>query len=92
MVIYQRLCTKMALDSPQRSCWVLCVRSHPGGVLLMPRCVHLFAGTYIDHKCPFTGNVAIRGRILSGKVKSTKMNRTIVVRRDYLHYIKKYQR
>jgi hypothetical protein len=27
-----------------------------------------------------------------GVVKSTKMNRTIVVRRDYLHYIKKYAR
>jgi small subunit ribosomal protein S11e len=49
-------------------------------------------GSYIDHKCPFTGNVSIRGRILTGKVKSTKMNRTIVVRRDYLHFIKKYQR
>ena len=49
-------------------------------------------GNYIDHKCPFTGNVSIRGRILSGKVKSTKMNRTIVIRRDYLHFIKKYQR
>ncbi|KDD74259.1 hypothetical protein H632_c1451p1 [Helicosporidium sp. ATCC 50920] len=49
-------------------------------------------GTYIDHKCPFTGNVSIRGRILVGKVKSTKMTRTIIVRRDYLHYIKKYQR
>lgn len=49
-------------------------------------------GNYIDHKCPFTGNVSIRGRILTGIVKSTKMHRTIVVRRDYLHYIKKYQR
>lgn len=49
-------------------------------------------GTYIDKKCPFTGNVSIRGRILTGIVKSTKMNRTIVVRRDYLHYIKKYAR
>ncbi len=27
-----------------------------------------------------------------GIVKSTKMHRTIIVRRDYLHYIKKYQR
>ena len=27
-----------------------------------------------------------------GVVRSTKMNRTIVVRRDYLHYIKKYAR
>ena len=51
-----------------------------------------FAGTYIDKKCPFTGNVSIRGRILTGVVKSTKMNRTIVMRMDYLHFIKKYQR
>merc|ERR1711985_37684 len=49
-------------------------------------------GGYIDKKCPFTGNVSIRGRILTGTVKSTKMYRTIVVRRQYFHYIKKYQR
>jgi len=49
-------------------------------------------GTYIDKKCPFTGNVSIRGRILTGVVASTKMKRTIVVRRDYLHYIRKYNR
>ncbi|EIE18766.1 ribosomal protein S11 component of cytosolic 80S ribosome and 40S small subunit [Coccomyxa subellipsoidea C-169] len=49
-------------------------------------------GTYIDKKCPFTGNVSIRGRILSGIVRSTKMNRTIIVRRNYAHYIKKYAR
>merc|ERR1711973_459624 len=49
-------------------------------------------GTYIDKKCPFTGNASIRGRILTGIVKSMKMNRTIVLRRDYLHFIKKYQR
>merc|ERR1712126_711004 len=49
-------------------------------------------GTYIDKKCPFTGNVSIRGRILTGIVKSMKMNRTIGLRRDYLHFIKKYQR
>merc|ERR1712130_1090868 len=49
-------------------------------------------GTYIDKSCPFTGNVSIRGRILTGVVKSTKMRRTIVVRRNYFHYIKKYQR
>ena len=47
---------------------------------------------YIDKKCPFTGDVNIRGRILKGIVKSNKMKRTIIVRRDYLHYIKKYQR
>jgi small subunit ribosomal protein S11e len=49
-------------------------------------------GHYVDKKCPFTGNVAIRGRMLRGVVKSTKMTRTIVVRRDYLHYVPKYAR
>ncbi|CAM9235566.1 unnamed protein product [Heterosigma akashiwo] len=49
-------------------------------------------GTYVDKKCPFTGDVAIRGRILKGLVISTKMTRTIIVRRDYLHYIRKYRR
>ena len=38
-------------------------------------------GHYIDKKCPFTGNVSIRGRILSGIVIKQKMNRTIVIRR-----------
>ncbi|PPQ76338.1 hypothetical protein CVT26_008966 [Gymnopilus dilepis] len=49
-------------------------------------------GTYIDKKCPFTSEVSIRGRILTGRVVSTKMNRTIIIRRDYLHYIPKYNR
>jgi len=49
-------------------------------------------GTYIDKKCPFTGEVSIRGRILTGRVVSTKMNRTIILRRDYLHFIPKYHR
>ncbi|PHT51456.1 40S ribosomal protein S11, partial [Capsicum baccatum] len=48
--------------------------------------------TYIDKKCLFTGNVSIRGRILAGTCHSAKMNRTIIVRRNYLHYVKKYQR
>ena len=49
-------------------------------------------GTYVDKKCPFTGNVAIRGRIIKGLVLSTKMKRTIIVRRDYLQFVKKYRR
>ncbi|KAL6223786.1 hypothetical protein ACLB2K_002644 [Fragaria x ananassa] len=48
-------------------------------------------GTYIDKKCPFTGNVSIRGRILAGTCHSAKMNKSILVRRNYLHYIKKYE-
>ncbi|XP_059837655.1 small ribosomal subunit protein uS17-like [Hypanus sabinus] len=49
-------------------------------------------GTYIDKKCPFPGNVSIQGRILTGVVTKMKMQRTIVIRRDYLHYIRKYNR
>ncbi|OLY80870.1 40S ribosomal protein S11 [Smittium mucronatum] len=49
-------------------------------------------GTYVDKKCPFTGNVSIRGRILTGTVVSTKMKRTIIIRREYLHFITKYNR
>jgi small subunit ribosomal protein S11e len=36
--------------------------------------------------------VSIRGRILNGVVVSTKMKRTIIVRREYLHYVTKYNR
>ncbi|KAK4491062.1 hypothetical protein RD792_001784 [Penstemon davidsonii] len=49
-------------------------------------------GTYIDKKCPFTGGVSIRGRIIAGTCHSAKMVRTIIVRRNYLHWVKKYQR
>lgn len=49
-------------------------------------------GTYIDKKCPFVGDISIRGKILSGTVVSTKMHRTIIIRRDYLHYVPKYNR
>lgn len=45
-----------------------------------------------DKKCPFTGLVSIRGRILTGTVVSTKMHRTLIIRREYLHYIPKYAR
>ncbi|KNC84272.1 40S ribosomal protein S11, variant [Sphaeroforma arctica JP610] len=51
-----------------------------------------YDGHWVDKKCPFTGDVSIRGRILNGTIVSMKMQRTVVIRRDYLHYIKKYQR
>merc|ERR1711970_1655338 len=49
-------------------------------------------GHYVDKKCPFVGKVSIRGRILTGVITKMKMNRTVVIRRDYLHYVKKYNR
>lgn len=48
--------------------------------------------SYNDKKCPFTGEVNIRGRIFKGKVIKMKAEKTIVVRIDYLHYDTKYKR
>lgn len=48
--------------------------------------------TYYDSKCPFTGDVNVRGRIFKGKVIKMKANKTIVIRIDYLHYDSKYKR
>ena len=47
---------------------------------------------YVDWKCPFTGEVHVHGRILRGVVHSMKMDKTIIVKRHYLHYIRKYKR
>merc|ERR1711936_584606 len=49
-------------------------------------------GNYIDKKCPFTGKASIRGRVLTGVITKMKMKNTVVLRRDYLHYVKKYNR
>ena len=46
----------------------------------------------MDKKCPFTSDVTIRGRILTGTVVKMKMNRTIVIRRNYMKYVKKCKR
>jgi len=45
-----------------------------------------------DEYCPFHGTLRVRGRIITGKVVSTKMNHSIVIKRDYAFYVKKYQR
>jgi len=46
----------------------------------------------IDKKCPFYGKINLRGRILRGKVRKIKMKSTIIVRIDYLKFLKKYNR
>jgi len=45
-----------------------------------------------DPKCPFHGTLPVRGKILEGKIVSTKMQSTVVVERNYLHYVPKYER
>ncbi|MCW7076457.1 MAG: 30S ribosomal protein S17 [Candidatus Syntropharchaeales archaeon] len=45
-----------------------------------------------DHNCPFHGKLSVRGQILEGKVVSSKMDKTVLVEREYLKKIPKYER
>lgn len=45
-----------------------------------------------DEFCPFHGKLGVRRRTLTGTVASSKMNGTVTIERDYLHYIPKYLR
>ena len=45
-----------------------------------------------DRNCPFHGALSVRGHTLDGVVISAKMNKTVVVRRDYLRYVPKFKR
>jgi small subunit ribosomal protein S17 len=45
-----------------------------------------------DINCPFHGALSLRGHSLEGIVVSDKMEKTIIVRRDYLDYVPKYKR
>ena len=42
-----------------------------------------------DKLCPWHGSLPVRGRIFEGSVTSSKMDRTLVLRRDYLHLVRK---
>ncbi len=45
-----------------------------------------------DKKCPFHGDVRVRGSVFEGVVVSDKMKNTVIVMREYLHYVPKYKR
>ena len=45
-----------------------------------------------DINCPFHGTLSLRGHTLEGIVVSDKMEKTIIVRRDYLNYVPKFKR
>jgi small subunit ribosomal protein S17 len=45
-----------------------------------------------DSNCPFHGDLSIRGHVLEGVVVSARMDKTVVVERDYLQYIPKFVR
>jgi small subunit ribosomal protein S17 len=45
-----------------------------------------------DKDCPFHGSTRIRGKITQGLVVSKKSRNTVVIRQDYVQFIRKYQR
>jgi small subunit ribosomal protein S17 len=45
-----------------------------------------------DNDCPFHGTLSVRGQLIDGTVVSDKATRTVVVQREYLKYIPKYER
>ena len=45
-----------------------------------------------DLACPFHGSTKVRGKLLQGIVVSKKSKNTVILRRDYIQFIKKYQR
>ena len=48
--------------------------------------------TCSDKNCPFHGTLPIRGRVLEGVVATAKMDKTIVVQREYLQFSTKFVR
>ncbi len=45
-----------------------------------------------DIFCPFHGELSVRGQIITGIVETKKMEGSVVVKKDYLHYVPKYER
>jgi small subunit ribosomal protein S17 len=45
-----------------------------------------------DKYCPFHGTLPVRGQVITGVVSTAKMNNSIVVKREYMHYVPKYER
>jgi small subunit ribosomal protein S17 len=45
-----------------------------------------------DRNCPFHGTLKVRGRVLEGTVISAKMDKSVIVKRDYQFYMPKFKR
>ena len=54
--------------------------------------VELPKRTCDDLLCPFHSNLSVRGRILEGIVVRDNMQKTVIINRDYYHFIPKYLR
>ncbi len=49
-------------------------------------------GTCKELNCPFHGQLPVRGTVLAGTVVSAKMQGTVVVEREYMRFIPKFER
>lgn len=45
-----------------------------------------------DINCPFHGSLSVRGQVVDGVVATVRMNKTVIVERNYLRYDRKYER
>ncbi|HPR42340.1 MAG TPA: 30S ribosomal protein S17 [Candidatus Methanofastidiosa archaeon] len=45
-----------------------------------------------DKNCPFHGQLPVRGRVFDAEVVSDKMRKSVVVKREYMKFVEKYQR
>ncbi len=45
-----------------------------------------------DKNCPFHGSLSVRGQVIKGVISSTKMQNTVQVERNYMHFVPKYER
>lgn len=45
-----------------------------------------------DDYCPFHGTLPVRGAVIDGTIVSTKMQRTVVVQKEYTRFVPKWER
>jgi small subunit ribosomal protein S17 len=48
--------------------------------------------TCADAKCPWHGNISLRGRMFTAKVVSARSPKTAIIQWDFVHFIPKYER
>ena len=45
-----------------------------------------------DPNCPFHGKLPVRGQLIRGRVASTEMEKSVVVKKERMRYVPKYER
>ncbi|MFB0544018.1 MAG: 30S ribosomal protein S17 [Candidatus Bathyarchaeia archaeon] len=50
------------------------------------------SATCDDVNCPFHGTLSVRGKVIDGVVVSDRMQKSVVVRIEYVDYYPKYER